>query len=533
MCADGAHVRRRCERRWTPSWPIDLATTLGCSRTVAATRRSGSARRRSGGRPRTPQGPVTVHYARSGAQVLARAWGPGRRARARPTAPGAGRRGRPGGVRGGGPPGHGRGVPALRARVARAAHRPGPRGARAGRAGAARHREWRPSGRGPTWCRAFGEPAPGPPGRPGSAVPPLVAPDGPGWARIPSWAWHRAGVDPGRARTITRPPRARPPWRRLSGALARGGRQPWQSLPGIGVWTAAEVGVRAWGDRRCGVVRRLPPGPGRRVRPDRAHRRRRRARWPRCCAVGRPARAGRPPRCGCTSGTRVARRRRHRRGTRSPTTAAGPPGSVRPAAEPARARALQPAQRSEENRTAVSPRATPGHTRAPGISSLPGPMIARSPTTTPSSEAPAPITAPGADDAVAHDGAGCDDRARRTAPSPTPRRAARRWPPSPTTVPRPACALRDTSAAGHDEELPRGTRAPPGTGRSARARGPPSPGRTPAGCPGPASSPSSTTPCSRRALGQQVGEGLALDRDRPAGGDLVDHASGGTRSSRR
>ena len=41
----------------------------------------------------------------------------------------------------------------------------------------------------------------------------------------------------------------------------------------------------------------------------------------------------------------------------------------------------------------MSPRATPGHTRAPRTSSLPGPMMARSPTTTPSKDAPAPITA--------------------------------------------------------------------------------------------------------------------------------------------
>jgi len=45
---------------------------------------------------------------------------------------------------------------------------------------------------------------------------------------------------------------------------------------------------------------------------------------------------------------------------------------------------LLSAQRSEENRTDVSASTTPGQTRAPRVSSLPGPMSAPSPTTTPS-----------------------------------------------------------------------------------------------------------------------------------------------------
>jgi 3-methyladenine DNA glycosylase/8-oxoguanine DNA glycosylase len=96
--------------------------------------------------------------------------------------------------------------------------------------------------------RAFGEPAPGPPGP--SEVPHLVvAPDGPDWAQIPSWAWHRAGVDPGRARTITTAAERAATLERLSARPPGEAAQALCSLPGVGVWTAAEVAVRAWGDR--------------------------------------------------------------------------------------------------------------------------------------------------------------------------------------------------------------------------------------------------------------------------------------------
>jgi len=49
---------------------------------------------------------------------------------------------------------------------------------------------------------------------------------------------------------------------------------------------------------------------------------------------------------------------------------------------------------SEENRTEVSPRQLPGHSRSPLASSLPGPTRAPSPITTPLSTAPPAMTAP-------------------------------------------------------------------------------------------------------------------------------------------
>jgi 3-methyladenine DNA glycosylase/8-oxoguanine DNA glycosylase len=94
-----------------------------------------------------------------------------------------------------------------------------------------------------TLLRRFGEPPPGP------------APDGmrvlPGpqtWRRIPSWEWHRANVDPGRARTIIA---AAAVAHRLEEALALPTSQRLRRLravPGVGAWTAAEVAQRAWGD---------------------------------------------------------------------------------------------------------------------------------------------------------------------------------------------------------------------------------------------------------------------------------------------
>ncbi|MCQ0015997.1 DNA-3-methyladenine glycosylase family protein [Actinomadura madurae] len=83
--------------------------------------------------------------------------------------------------------------------------------------------------------RKFGEPAPG--------APHLRVPPPPEvWVRIPSWEWHRSGLEAVRARTIIGAARVarrleeEPSERRL------------RSLPGIGVWTAAEVRQRAAGD---------------------------------------------------------------------------------------------------------------------------------------------------------------------------------------------------------------------------------------------------------------------------------------------
>lgn len=92
----------------------------------------------------------------------------------------------------------------------------------------------------------FGEPPPGP--APNGM---RVLLDAEQWAAIPSWEWHLAGVDPQRARTAQACARLGPQLERVA---ARHPGDPAQiyralrSIPGVGVWTAAEVGCRALGD---------------------------------------------------------------------------------------------------------------------------------------------------------------------------------------------------------------------------------------------------------------------------------------------
>ncbi|GAA1222025.1 DNA-3-methyladenine glycosylase family protein [Pseudonocardia alaniniphila] len=92
-------------------------------------------------------------------------------------------------------------------------------------------------------CRRFGDPAPGP-APDGMRVPPTPAQI----RAIPDWEWHRAGVDSARRRAILASAAVA---QRLETACELGGeagRELLRKVPGIGVWTAAEVAQRAWGD---------------------------------------------------------------------------------------------------------------------------------------------------------------------------------------------------------------------------------------------------------------------------------------------
>lgn len=89
-----------------------------------------------------------------------------------------------------------------------------------------------------TWC---GERAPGP-----TPVPMFAPPAPEGWRRVPSWAWHRAGLEPPQARTIAEAAARAASLERAASAgrldAALG------SLRGIGPWTIAETRIRALGD---------------------------------------------------------------------------------------------------------------------------------------------------------------------------------------------------------------------------------------------------------------------------------------------
>lgn len=92
--------------------------------------------------------------------------------------------------------------------------------------------------------RRFGSPAPGPGAQLGMLCPPSPA----GWARIPSWEWLRAGVDGSRSRTVVAAMRVAGRLDQCADLPLAEARARMRSLPGIGVWTAAEVAQRALGD---------------------------------------------------------------------------------------------------------------------------------------------------------------------------------------------------------------------------------------------------------------------------------------------
>jgi 3-methyladenine DNA glycosylase/8-oxoguanine DNA glycosylase len=246
--APGAAAAGGLARDWTASFPVDVRMALAVHRRgrgdpafrIDAT---GAIWRTS----LTPDGPGTLRVAPAGPApggtgwlVRAQAWGPGAAwlLGSLPSLLGAGDD--PAGFR----PRH----PVLRELWRRY---PGLRIGATGRVlealvpavleqkvvGAEAWRAWR------VLLLAFGEPAPGP-APPGMRVfPPARV-----WARIPSWEWHRAGVEGVRARTVTAAAR-------LAGRLEEITRMPpaeadrrLRSLPGIGVWTSAEIRQRACGD---------------------------------------------------------------------------------------------------------------------------------------------------------------------------------------------------------------------------------------------------------------------------------------------
>lgn len=91
----------------------------------------------------------------------------------------------------------------------------------------------------------FGERAPGPTPRPMFAPPAASV-----WRTIPSWSWHRAGVEPPQSKTIVRSAERGDRIERAVRAADDGAaaERILTSLPGVGAWTSAETRIRALGD---------------------------------------------------------------------------------------------------------------------------------------------------------------------------------------------------------------------------------------------------------------------------------------------
>jgi 3-methyladenine DNA glycosylase/8-oxoguanine DNA glycosylase len=89
----------------------------------------------------------------------------------------------------------------------------------------------------------YGCPAPGP-----APAGLRVVPSGAAWQAIPSWEWHRAGVEAIRARTIAAAARLASRLEAVSGLPGEQADRLLQALPGVGPWTAAEIRQRACGD---------------------------------------------------------------------------------------------------------------------------------------------------------------------------------------------------------------------------------------------------------------------------------------------
>ncbi|MER5494612.1 DNA-3-methyladenine glycosylase family protein [Streptomyces sp. NPDC002454] len=233
-------------RVWAPDGPLDLGLVLGPLRRGPGdpTFRAlpdGSVWRAS----RTPEGPGTLRVApETGGAVTATAWGPGAEWLLDRLPGLLGGADRPEEF-----------VPRHRIVAETRRRRPGLRLTRTGLVleslipsvleqkvtADEAYRAWR------RLVHGFGEPAPGP-APDGRRVPDLrVVPAPRTWALVPSWEWHRAGVDDKRAATILRAVRVAA---RLEQAVELSPDEACRRLelvPGVGPWTSAEVVQRSHG----------------------------------------------------------------------------------------------------------------------------------------------------------------------------------------------------------------------------------------------------------------------------------------------
>jgi 3-methyladenine DNA glycosylase/8-oxoguanine DNA glycosylase len=96
---------------------------------------------------------------------------------------------------------------------------------------------------------SFGELAPGPAGVRGTFAAGMRVPPTPQqWAAIPSWEWLRAGVEEARRRVVVAAASVAHRLERTVGLPGDEAARALRTVPGVGVWTAAEVRQRAHGD---------------------------------------------------------------------------------------------------------------------------------------------------------------------------------------------------------------------------------------------------------------------------------------------
>jgi len=229
------------ETAWRPPWPVSLDLALGPLR-------------RGGGDPthrrderggwwrttRTPAGPATLRLAATAGEVKAVAWGPGADWAVERVPALLGADDDPSGFQ----PQH----PVIASTWRRLPHlRLGATGTvfellvpsvlEQRVTGAEARRSWREL----LW--RFGEQAPGPAPAGMRVVPPAEV-----WSRIPSWEWHKANVDPGRARTVRSAAMVAGRLEETPGLPREQRLRRLRVVPGVGAWTAAEVAQRSWAD---------------------------------------------------------------------------------------------------------------------------------------------------------------------------------------------------------------------------------------------------------------------------------------------
>jgi 3-methyladenine DNA glycosylase/8-oxoguanine DNA glycosylase len=230
------------QRRWRPDFALDMATVL------APLRRGGAdpafRRDESGGTwlaANTAAGPGTLALRRQSGEVVARAWGDGAELLLDGVPALLGAADDDSDFE----PHHHQLVAELRRRL------PLLRLGSTGRiwdllvpsvleqkvTGIEARRSWR------ELCRRFGTPAPGP-APAGMFVPPTPR----AIRSIPDWEWHRAGVDNARRRALVAAATVAHRLERAAELRGTEGRALLRKVPGIGVWTAAEIAQRAWGD---------------------------------------------------------------------------------------------------------------------------------------------------------------------------------------------------------------------------------------------------------------------------------------------